>query len=244
MEKINVVCVKWGSLYSSEYVNKLYSMVKRNLTIEFDFYCITEDASNIRPEVICIPCPKKSLENQWYKETMFLKGTIPERMTLYFDLDVVIVSSLDSLIPNDDKLWCMAEDFMNFKRDIPTYHGAVMCFNPKYWYSFYTFFEQEVINGLEMIRGQEQPLIARYHKYHNYRNLHVYPNEWIWSFRLGHTREEIGVYNQNYLLGYKIPKNGIVCSFHGFPSQHEYLQLEYINQDSIKWIEENWCETD
>jgi lipopolysaccharide biosynthesis glycosyltransferase len=238
MEKINVVCVKWGSLYSSEYVNRLYSMVKRNLTIEFDFYCITEDTSNVRPEVICISSPVTWLENQWYKETMFLKGTIPERITLYLDLDVVVVSSLDKLIPKDDSLWCMGRDFINYEP--PRFHGAVMVFNPKYWYDFFDFFKQELKSGLKMIRGKEQPLIAKYHKQNSYKNFKVYPNEWIWSFKYGHLRDDINVENAYIYRGYKPPENGIICSFHGWPNVDQILELEYIDKNSVKWIEDNW----
>lgn len=241
---INVVCVKWGTLYSSDYVNKLYGMVQRNLTIPFDFYCITEDSSDIRSEVIIKECPINwlhdvgSKENQWYKECMFLEGFLPERITLYLDLDVVIVSSLDVLIPKNDKLWCMAPDFI--KRDIPTFHGAVMCFNPKHWYSFFDFFEQKVKSGYKLERGKEQPLIAQYHLYNKYDNLRIYNKEWIWSFKYGHFRDEINVYNSHIYRGYKPPKNGIVCSFHGFPSQHQILDLEYINQKEMQWIRNSW----
>lgn len=243
MTKINVVCVKWGSLYDYTYVNKLYSMVKRNLTMEFDFYCITENSLNIREEVICIQSPIDWVENQWYKETMFLKGTIPERTTLYLDLDVVIVSSLDPLIIEDDTKWCMSLDFANFIDDMPIYHGAVMVFNPKYWYTFFDFFKYKLKRKqLEMIRGQEQPLIAQYHAYNNSKNLFVYPNEYVWSFKYGHLRDKITVENSHIYRGYKPPENGIICSFHGWPNIDQVLELEYIDKDAVKWITENWHE--
>ncbi len=244
MNKVNVVCVKWGTLYSSDYVNKLYSMVKRNLTMEFDFYCITDNPSNIRKEVISIPCPIDwlhdvgSTENQWYKESMFFPGTIPERKTLYLDLDVVIVSSLDPLFQYDDRFWCISKDFL--KRNMPTFHGAVMVFNPKYWYDFFQYFQNKVKSGYKLIRGNEQPLIAEYHMVKKYKNLITMPNEWIWSFKYGHLRDDITVYNSHIYRGYTPPKGGIICSFHGFPSQHQIIELEYIDKNSIKWIMENW----
>ena len=37
MKKINVCCVKSGDKYDSDYVNTLYLMVKRYLTVPFDF---------------------------------------------------------------------------------------------------------------------------------------------------------------------------------------------------------------
>ena len=38
-----VVCLKHGSKYSSEYVNKLYNMCKRHLTVPYEFVCFTDD---------------------------------------------------------------------------------------------------------------------------------------------------------------------------------------------------------
>jgi len=247
MYKVNVVCVKWGTLYSSDYVNKLYSMVKRNLTMEFDFYCITDDPTGIRSEVITKPCNVKILndidssENQWYKESMFIPGMLPERITLYLDLDVVIVSPLDPLFPKDkdDQNWYISRDFI--KRIVPTYHGAVMVFNPKYWYDFYTFFEKKVKSGYKLLRGKEQPLIAEYHLIRKQKNLKIYPNSYIWSFKYGHLRDEINGYNSHIYRGYKPPENGIICSFHGWPNIHQILELEYIDKISVKWITDNWA---
>ena len=34
-DKANIVCMKWGSAYEADYVNTLYSMVKRNITRPF-----------------------------------------------------------------------------------------------------------------------------------------------------------------------------------------------------------------
>ena len=44
---VNVICIKWGTLYGPEFVNKLYSMVKRNLSLEFRFVCMTDDTTGI-----------------------------------------------------------------------------------------------------------------------------------------------------------------------------------------------------
>jgi hypothetical protein len=241
MNKINVVCVKWGKLYNGDYVNKLYSMVKRNLTMEFDFYCITDDPTGLVDSVIPIKCPLSWVEGQWYKESMFLKGTLPERMTLYLDLDVVIVSNLDNLIPKDETKWAISLDFLSANKSYKIYHGAVMCFNPKYWYTFYNFFEYQLkIGKLDMIRGKEQPLIALYHEFNKHKNVLVYPNEYVWSFKFGHLRDEITVENSYIYRGFKPPQGGIVCSFHGWPNIHEVLELEYIDKNSVSWIKENW----
>jgi hypothetical protein len=37
-----IVCVKWGTLYGPEYVNRLYAMVKRNITGPFRLWKIKD----------------------------------------------------------------------------------------------------------------------------------------------------------------------------------------------------------
>ena len=52
---MNFLTIKWGDKYSSDYVNNLYHMVKKNYTGEFRFICYTDDATNLECEVHPIP---------------------------------------------------------------------------------------------------------------------------------------------------------------------------------------------
>lgn len=92
---MNIVCVKWGDKYSAEYVNKLYSMVLKNSCGEmFDFYCYTEDPTDIREEVNVIKI-KTDLTQWWLKLDLlklFDRGT-----NILFDLDLVILNPLERL---------------------------------------------------------------------------------------------------------------------------------------------------
>ena len=47
----NVLCIKWGSKYSADYVNKLYSMVERHLSLSHRFVCLTEDTTGLNSEI-------------------------------------------------------------------------------------------------------------------------------------------------------------------------------------------------
>lgn len=96
-----VLCMKWGSKYGPEYVNRLYAMVRRHLRGEFRFVCLTDDAAGLRAEVECFPIPDLALpagspERGWKKLTTFeadlhgLTGT-----ALFLDVDVVITGPLD-----------------------------------------------------------------------------------------------------------------------------------------------------
>ena len=95
-----VLCMKWGTKYGPEYVNRLYGMVRRHLQGEFRFVCLTDLSSGIRAEVQCLPIPPLALppgipERGWTKLTTFsadlhgLHGT-----ALFLDLDVVIVDDI------------------------------------------------------------------------------------------------------------------------------------------------------
>jgi hypothetical protein len=95
-----ILCMKWGTKYGPEYVDRLYGMVRRHLRGEFRFVCLTDGAEGVRPEVECLPIPDLALpegipERGWKKLTTFeadlhgLRGT-----ALFLDLDVVIVDDI------------------------------------------------------------------------------------------------------------------------------------------------------
>lgn len=95
-----VLCMKWGTKYGPEYVNRLYAMVARHLRGDFEFVCLTDDDRGVRAEVRCLPIPSLALppgipERGWTKLTTFeadlhgLQGT-----ALFLDLDIVIVGDI------------------------------------------------------------------------------------------------------------------------------------------------------
>ena len=48
---VNIVCMKWGTRYGPEWVDRLYGMVMRNTSWTVRFVCLTDDGTGIRPEV-------------------------------------------------------------------------------------------------------------------------------------------------------------------------------------------------
>jgi len=58
MKQVNVICIKWGDLYSSDYVNKLYAMVERNITRDHRFVCLTDDTTGLKSEIETTPIPE------------------------------------------------------------------------------------------------------------------------------------------------------------------------------------------
>jgi hypothetical protein len=104
-----IICVKWGTLYGPEYVNRLYGMVSRHITGPFRVVCFTDDKRGLRPEVdafdlpeLGCPHPQRTM-GKWRKVVLWgetlgdLSGP-----ALFVDLDSVIVGSLDDYFSYGD----------------------------------------------------------------------------------------------------------------------------------------------
>ena len=110
---VNIVCMKWGSLYGPEYVNILFNMVNRNLTLPFRFICMTDRPEGINAEIEVVPLPDfKEPEwkysrycTAWRKLALFDKSVLDlEGKVLFLDLDVVIIDNIDCFFSFSDKL--------------------------------------------------------------------------------------------------------------------------------------------
>ena len=98
---VNVVCMKWGDRYPAMFVNRLYAMVARHTSWRVRFVCFTDDPSGIRAGVECQPLPKvdydPALGKYWPKLGLMQKdlGGLTG-MTLFLDLDLVILDTIDA----------------------------------------------------------------------------------------------------------------------------------------------------
>ena len=92
---INVICVKQGDKYSSDYVNRLYNMVKRNIPKKFNFYCYTDDATGLNKPIV--PVEIESDLTQWWPKIDCL-NIFKEGSNILFDLDIVILNPLHRLL--------------------------------------------------------------------------------------------------------------------------------------------------
>jgi hypothetical protein len=123
----NIVCIKWGKLYSSEDVNILEYMIKKNTNHQFQLYCLTDDCFGINRSIEIISLPKHNdLEGHWNKMYLFNREVTNLNNFTYFDLDIIIQNNIDDILDYENKLtliktwWKDSEVWKN------TYNSSVM----------------------------------------------------------------------------------------------------------------------
>lgn len=129
-----IVCVKWGTKYSAEYVNKLQASVRRHLQgIEHGFFCFTEDPQGVEGETR--PLPENSWTGWWHKASALFSGHlekhIPSRYEriVYLDLDTIIVGSLDEIVSYQGLFATLyTNEFSKTEDRTAGYNSSVMLF--------------------------------------------------------------------------------------------------------------------
>ena len=125
-----IICMKWGSRYGPEFVNRLYNSIKRHTKRTTKLYCFTDDIKGINKNIICKPLPKINLPETialtpWRKLSVWqhpldkLKGDI-----LFLDLDLVITGNLDRFFDFNPGKYCVIENWTQIGENI----GNTSCF--------------------------------------------------------------------------------------------------------------------
>lgn len=100
---LNIVCVKQGDAFGSDYVNILADMVKRNLAdgTEGRFICFTDNAQGLDSGIEAWGLPP--YVKGWWSKLYLFRGDLFQKgdRVLYLDLDTLITGSLDELVAYD-----------------------------------------------------------------------------------------------------------------------------------------------
>jgi len=99
-EKITVLCVKFGTKYGPNYVERLRNMVARHMTVPYEFACLTDDPNPITGVRTILQRSAGYLRPWWHKVHMFDPSLDIQGRILYLDLDVVICNNIDKLVEN------------------------------------------------------------------------------------------------------------------------------------------------
>ncbi|NYT52836.1 MAG: glycosyltransferase [Candidatus Vesicomyosocius endoextente] len=240
MNKVNIICIKWGDKFPVKYVNRLFGMVSRHLSIPFRFICFTENNTGIRSEVEIQDLPKLDLplgllERGWRKLTIFknnfgdLSGS-----TLFLDLDIVVVGNLDEFFtfPGD---FLIAHDKKKPKKIEG--NSSIFRFEIGKYSKILSYFEK----NFELVKSEvrhEQAYLSR--ELHKQDKLKYWPDEWVPSFKYRCCPSWI----KSWFQAPFIPKNAKVILFHGLPNPHEAIigcsKKWYRHIQPSPWIEKYW----
>jgi hypothetical protein len=180
-----VLCMKWGTKYGPEYVNRLYAMVARRLARPFRFVCLTDDAAGIRADVACAPIPAlppiaQPKERGWLKLASFspeLAGLLGDEV-LYLDLDVVILGSLGPLFEHPGVL-PLIRDWYHPVRLVG--NSSVYRYRPADQYALFDAFRADADAIVGRVRN-EQEFLSEYLEARG--ELSFWPKAWCQSFRV------------------------------------------------------------
>ena len=229
-----VVCLKFGNKYSPEYVNKLYSMVKRNLTIPFEFVCFTENAENIDAEIIVKELPlSPKVTGWWYKPYFFspnlgLNGTI-----LFLDLDIIIFRNIDKLFTHKPGQFLIIRDFnRHVIKNYQKFNSSVFRLTSGQHSDVYTKFIKDPAIVTRRFHG-DQDWIRETIK----TNYEFWPDDWIQSYKWEMRQKPKMIKNKFGKRNFAEPGDPVILPqtsiavFHGDPNPHDCID---------PWCSENW----
>jgi len=219
----NVICIKWGTDYTAEDVNKLCAAVKRNTAYDIAFYCFTEDGRGLSPDITVHPLPvmRVAPEHNKYayqKEAGLCDDTLgglTGQRVFFFDLDSLIVGNLDAFFdyPQGDGFYII-NDWKHRRGPLKNKVGQASC------YSF-------TVGTLGFVKARfeadPEGILAQYHTASQeflsaqvigkYGALNFWPDAWFKSFRLHCMRNAIA----RWFLMPKKPGNPDLkmIAFHG-----------------------------
>jgi hypothetical protein len=242
MQAVNVLCIKWGKKYGPEYVNKLHSMVRRHLHRPFRFVCLTDDADGIDPAIEVKPIPMVGFDefdqrkpwtfgHGWLKLTSFANPLYDlQGRTLFLDLDIVILDSLDPFFDQPGEFIVIKEWD---KRDGT---GNTSC---------YLYTVGAHADALEHLRNDYPASVAPVRNEQEFITLYLarqgklsyWPEEWCRSFKRHCLQPGV-------IKPPTIPQGARLIAFHGKPNPPDAIAgvsgKWYRRVMPTQWVADHW----
>ncbi|MFP8968605.1 glycosyl transferase [Pokkaliibacter sp. CJK22405] len=222
-----VICIKWGTRYGPEYVNRIYSMVERNITPPFRVYCLTDDSAGVREEVICrglpdlgVPRPTNA-PGKWPKTAMWGDSLFDiEGVVLFIDLDVIITGNIDDFFS------------MGKPEDVIVARNWVKPLERLGQTSIFRFEIGRHGYMLNNFRKDPEGIAGKYQFEQRYvtqcieGGVKFWPRGWVRHFRM----DCLGPWPLRYLRPPKLPKGSRVVIFPGKPDPSDALVGRWSDQ--------------
>ena len=213
---LNVVCLSFRKQYPDAYVNRLYSLTKRNLGIPFRFTCVTDRPRDLHPEISQLlrddVAEGRGSRN---KLQLFDPTWWPFDSMLYLDLTLVIKGSLDDLVGFvRDKEFVTIRDW-NYE----SFNSCVMWIShSKKVQTVWDTFARGKRFG-QHTEGGDQDYIYSVFRENNWLDETAY-------FRLGTIvpfRKLLKTHRTDRITANETVEAATIIKFHGHPKPHEWL---------------------
>lgn len=239
-----IICMKWGTRYGSEYVNRLYGAMKRQTNRPTRLVCFTDDTHGIQSEVETHPIPDIDLPPDYinlpWRKLVVWKSPLADLSgdVLFLDLDLVITGNLDAMFDYEPGRFCVIENWTQPGQKI----GNTSAFRfPVGKHShIYDDFQADPRRVLANYRI-EQLYISR-----EIEDMVFWPKDWCVSFK----HSLLPKWPLNFLKAPKLPQETKIVAFTGKPDQDEAARGEwpvkhwykktYKHVRPTPWILEHW----
>ncbi|PZQ99875.1 MAG: glycosyltransferase [Cereibacter sphaeroides] len=247
-----VLCMKWGTLYPADYVNVLYNACRKNLTGDFRFLCLTDDATGFVDGIEHRPIPDLNLtpgmrkSGQWQKIALYLPDLYGfTGRALFTDLDMVICGSLDAMFEQPSAF--ITTDMGTDWRPNPTGHGTVeagTCL-----FAFNLGQEQQILDNFltDKQAAVDQYTIEQAWVGAQASSMDYWPRGWVVSFKR-HLRQPIGL--DLFRPPHRPPPGAKVVAFHGEPRPADLIKrnagfwdrFPHMGHGQVGWMADYWVE--
>lgn len=238
------ICMKWGKLYSADYVNRLYNMIERHTKPPFKLYCLTNEPEGINSKVMVLPCPSINIPEPlcylgwrkvslWNKAIPGLSGTF-----LFIDLDIIITGPLDDFFTYESTSdYLVMRNYTTPEKII----GNTSVFRFTIGSHPYVL-ENLLENPLEMRKRYRN---SQTYVSNTIKNMAFWPDEWIKQFKVHCMRP----WPLRLFMQPKEFKNAKIVVCTGNPMPHELLlgkwdapwyKKAYKSIPPVTWVAEAW----
>lgn len=218
------ICMKWGTLYGPEYVNRLYAMARYFTTGPIRFVCLTDDRTGLRPEIECHDCPEVDIPMPW-RRTGWRKIATYARSEnffgltgqwLFMDLDVVVTGPLDDFFTwKPEKTFVVMQNWTQPGQNIG--NTSVYRFTVGADEYLLTKFLAEHEAIIRQHRN-EQIYISR-----TVKDLNFWPDEWCVLFKV----QCVPAWPLRFFRDPVVPAGARIVAFPGVPNPHEAVVGEW-----------------
>jgi hypothetical protein len=239
-----IICMKWGTRYPVDYVNRLWSMIQRQTSRPTRLVCYTDDPVGLDAGIVAygLPpyaAPADMMWDGWRKISLWsptLEGVSGD--CLFLDLDIVITGDLDALFDYEPHAtYCVIENWTQKGEGIG--NTSAFRFRVGAHPEIFELMQRDPRRQKEAYRI-EQTYISR-----TIDEQTFFPDEWCVSFK----HSLLPAWPLNFVMPPRLASSARIVAFTGKPDPHEardgiweaplHKKL-YKHVRPTAWIAEHW----